>query len=1425
MAAPDVILAVDGLPFVLLKPDIIYRIGRKKGLEISAADESMELAHATACILRRGVVRLAALVGKIFVNDQEKTVVDIGRDDTLGGKVKLRFGNVEARLEIVEDKDEAHDSSGFGECLKNRSINSTLDSLDIPETQPPSANTTANTTADSFFIPETQAIALGRPSTTGKESLGDDFMIPETQDMLADLPPVLPSKPVTDQEDLRLDSDVESSQGSIIRMCTQDYNEDAIDDFDSSQVLCDALLPMPPPTKPVEIPEKQNNKPDQLDSTDFEMSALNWSASNSKCGALSSTKADNVLPQGDACITPDMTAPSVDRNICTPDLFDLIMGRDTRAGSGSPDPFVRPADKANETTPLFGGIKQVVVATIETPSATPTEENATSSQDIIAAQRFPRQKLFESDNEEDEVPNQDFVATQAFHLAPNRGSNDSEPNQDFVATQAFLLPPNRDPKQLKDGEINQDFVATQAFNLSSNRDPKTSKDNEPNQDFVATQAFCFARPQAIDLPENTKDNTFNQDLIPAQEFPDNINSPRCQDFVATQPFHVDSLSLGNKENFSLHDSAKKASGTVVTSPTNPNEEAIKFFKPCVIKDKNHYQKICQIEGVFSDLSNKSRWRSEETGKGSRKRIAKSESPPATPSRKNRRISEGSQRLECNLRKRRNSVDKNSEPLHKSVCTEHPIVLIPEENEKGNEGDVPFKEVANQLQAERNQETSRSGISDTSSLNNEVSAEMKSKDNEEPKNKRARKATTAADTSKADKSKEKSNEGDASFKEVANQWQAGRKQDNSRSGTSDTSSVSNKMNIEMESKGNEEPKNKRGRKAKIAETHTADISKDVPKPKTRTRRKTNVEDDDKSDVQKGTKAKDAETSKADSSKEIPKVMTRKTRQNSVEDREKLKAEKLVKAEKTLKADSGRKAKNAAAKAELSKDIPKPTVRTRRQTTDVDSGPSNVENETTVKNASLGKSDLPKELPKPTSRTRRQTTEVQSGTSNDEKERKVNASISKADLPEDIPKPSSRTRRKASEDDAQNPNAENPVKVEKGRKPKKESTKASADKAAVTKTIVKDVDIPNEEKPARTRRKTIVENAEEKPKHTSIKRAVVRISRVSIDETLTSSTSGNSSIGTVPKSGSGTPTSAELSSGSVAAKGSNLSASGRAPRATRVATTPSVDESSNSSVTRKGLKRVASREEPSPSSSVIAKKANISADEEGLKNRSGAMTTRYSQPDPDPLKGFNQYVRKAKTTGKIRIAFTMCNRQALESVLKSLKHVVEITEDPLQCDLLIMDKGERTYKFLTVIASNKPVLSSNWLHFVKKSRCIDVKQEHLFNDAKFEETFKFKPFSVLEHFRLLNGLHFMLGEDIVPKAIEMKVIIQSAGGKVHTQPPSLAVSVDLYVVTTSKDTKIKRRLSNHEKVHFVKTEAVMQALVQQSTGLLKEYKLKL
>jgi len=363
-------------------------------------------------------------------------------------------------------------------------------------------------------------------------------------------------------------------------------------------------------------------------------------------------------------------------------------------------------------------------------------------------------------------------------------------------------------------------------------------------------------------------------------------------------------------------------------------------------------------------------------------------------------------------------------------------------------------------------------------------------------------------------KTKDDEGEAAFKVVANQWQDRRNRINSRSGTPGNSLEKSKVITELEDK--EPPsKKKRDRKAKTAETSKTDSSKDIPKPTTRSRRKTSDED---AGTEKQTKSKIAE----------PKT----TRQATIKD-----------AEVPAKTASGRKVKKA---------------------------------------------DTPKDMPKPTIRTRRQTSEEDAGTTGGDKERDLK------DKPKDIPKPMARGRRKASEDDTETAKAENPVKLKNAKKPKSvEKSKADA----------------SEDKPLpRTRRKTIVEDAdtpkEEKPANISVKRAVVRISRTIVDQADTSSNSGNNSrITRAANSRSATPSIEEPSSSSAAAKASNVSAASRAARPTRVAKSRSttVDELLTTSVTAK--EPIASREEPS-SSSVNTKKATIAAEGEGARNRSGA-----------------------------------------------------------------------------------------------------------------------------------------------------------------------------------------------------------------------------
>lgn len=243
------------------------------------------------------------------------------------------------------------------------------------------------------------------------------------------------------------------------------------------------------------------------------MSALNWSASNSKCTVLNSTKADKAH-RADACMTPELSDPIADanRDISTPDIFDLMLA----------DEEEQAAERSNATTPQLCGIKQLVVATIETPRSTQNEEDEASS--------TPRK-------------NQHPIATPPF-LGNNliNKTESGDVNQDFVPTQAF---PSRLPQQREFLEkLNQDFIATQVFpgNNVTSRAGQDSDNEEPlNQDFVATQAFPSRLPKPAEQP--------NQDFIATQAFPSKINSSRVgQDFIETQPFHVLQDRTDNKEN-------------------------------------------------------------------------------------------------------------------------------------------------------------------------------------------------------------------------------------------------------------------------------------------------------------------------------------------------------------------------------------------------------------------------------------------------------------------------------------------------------------------------------------------------------------------------------------------------------------------------------------------------------------------------------------------------------------------------------------------------------------------------------------------------------------------------------------------------------------------------------------------------------------
>ncbi|XP_041447978.1 uncharacterized protein LOC121403786 [Drosophila obscura] len=662
----DVSLSINGGPSVLLEPGKVYRIGRKEAYEFCVADESMELYHALATVYRAGVLRVNALLGKVFVNDVENGNADISHAHAIDGKVKLRFGNVEAEVQLI-DPLQHHDSSGFGEALRDTSVDTTAESLVIPETEVQSANTSANTTADSFFVPETQAVVFDSSTKGGKVSLGEDFMIPETQDLLRTPPP-----PAVVHNEAGNSNDGDASEmGSQIRISTQDFNqfdEDALDDFDSSMVLGDAVAPLS------HIFGKQIRH--DADGTEFELSALNWSASNSKCTVLNSSK-----DRGVACMTPDLSGqnPSHDAGNCTPDLFDMMV-----ADEGLPE---------KSATPTLCGLKQLIVATIETPTATPLEAEDKENQDFIV----PQSKVPEENNE----TNQDFIATQPFPFTlvseqkagwqaietlKDRSSGE-ETNQDFIATQPFPfsskhkrggLPSVDSPKDRSNwDETNEDFIATQLFPTRKNlkrlhaaESTRDHSDNEDNQDF--SSQIKQAKLQETDLPDDHsyyKNTREDKENIPVKNTDTETKAQTSRDAAA-----LDSLKYDDVMELLLEMDAGAPLPTA-----DPNEPQIKFVQPSIIKDDEYNAKITQMESVFLDRNNKHRRRLTKLPEGARGRIVGSESPPRTTRNAyQRRFSVESPRIEP--RKRPANAENSVEP-HSKVRRPPWNSLVAEEDKR------------------------------------------------------------------------------------------------------------------------------------------------------------------------------------------------------------------------------------------------------------------------------------------------------------------------------------------------------------------------------------------------------------------------------------------------------------------------------------------------------------------------------------------------------------------------------------------------------------------------------------------------------------------------------------------------------------------------------------------------------------------------
>lgn len=117
--------------------------------------------------------------------------------------------------------------------------------------------------------------------------------------------------------------------------------------------------------------------------------------------------------------------------------------------------------------------------------------------------------------------------------------------------------------------------------------------------------------------------------------------------------------------------------------------------------------------------------------------------------------------------------------------------------------------------------------------------------------------------------------------------------------------------------------------------------------------------------------------------------------------------------------------------------------------------------------------------------------------------------------------------------------------------------------------------------------------------------------------------------------------------------------------------------------------------------------------------------------------------------------------------------EVVDSAQRCTHLIAGKVTRTVKFLTAISVAKHIVTPEWLDESFKCQKFVEEQSYILRDAEAEVLFCFSLEESLKRARvipLFKGKYFYITPGICPSLSTMKSIVECAGGKILTKPPS-------------------------------------------------------
>ncbi|XP_069814980.1 PAX-interacting protein 1 [Dendropsophus ebraccatus] len=140
----------------------------------------------------------------------------------------------------------------------------------------------------------------------------------------------------------------------------------------------------------------------------------------------------------------------------------------------------------------------------------------------------------------------------------------------------------------------------------------------------------------------------------------------------------------------------------------------------------------------------------------------------------------------------------------------------------------------------------------------------------------------------------------------------------------------------------------------------------------------------------------------------------------------------------------------------------------------------------------------------------------------------------------------------------------------------------------------------------------------------------------------------------------------------------------------------------------------------------------------------------------------------------VMFTGFDPSQLQQYVKKLYILGgEVVDSAQKCTHLIASKVTRTVKFLTAISVAKHIVTPEWLDESFKCQKFVDEQSYILRDAEAEVLFCFSLEESLKRARvapLFKGKYFYITPGICPSLSTMKSIVECAGGKILTKPPS-------------------------------------------------------